>query len=80
MARVILSKSRRLCDRVRSWVCGQMKAKGVHQQDIAECLGISQQAVSAKLTGQSTITFEDFLRIVDLLNPDDKDLLWLMGK
>lgn len=80
MARVYLSKSRRLCDRLRSWLCGELKAKGIHQQDIAEHLGITQQAVSAKLTGKAIITFEDFVRIVELLNPDDDDLLWLLGK
>lgn len=80
MARVFLSKSQRLCDRLRSWICGELKSKGIHQTEIAEHLGISQQAVSAKLIGKATITYEDFLKMVELLNPDDDDLLWLLGK
>lgn len=80
MARVYLSKSQRLCNRLRSWICGELKSKGIHQTEIAEHLGITQQAVSAKLTGRTVITFEDFLKMIDILNPDDDDLLWLMGK
>lgn len=80
MARVYLSKAKRLSDRFRSWLFGVMKSKGIHQQDIAERLGITQQAVSAKLTGQATITLEDFIQIIDVINPEDDDLLWLLGK
>lgn len=79
MAKVFLSRTDKLCDRLRMWIYGQMKSKGIHQKALADHLGMTQQAVSAKLTGRATITYEDFIRIVEFLNPDDKDLLWLLS-
>ena len=80
MARVQLSSSKRLCDRLTLWVHGQMKSKRMNQSELAEHLGISQQAVSMKLAGKVNITFEEFIRIIEFLEPKDDDLLWLLGK
>ena len=48
----------------------EMKRKGVTQEDLAKTLGITQAAVSYKLTGGGDFKSEEMIKIQDQLFPD----------
>lgn len=79
MPRVYLSEKDRLSARLSSWVYGELKVKGIPQRKLADAMGVSQQALSRKLKSRS-FSFADFLAIVKVLEPDDKDLSRLLGR
>lgn len=79
MPKVFFSENQRLCNRLASWVYGEMKSQGIKQQEMAEAMGISQQAFSMKLK-KHNFTFADFLVIVRVLNPDEKEITRLLGR
>jgi transcriptional regulator with XRE-family HTH domain len=79
MPRVYLSERDRLSARLSSWVYGEMKVKKIPQRKLADAMGVSQQALSRKLQSRS-FSFTDFLAIVKLLEPDDKELNRLLDK
>lgn len=78
MAKVYLSERERICAKLASWVYGQMRVCKVTQAELAERLGISQQAVSRKLK-TCQFTYDDFLTFVKMFNPSQNDLLWLIS-
>ena len=47
---------------------GRMTEKGVTQADLAQCLGISVQATSKKLTGVYGFSQKDILKICNMLD------------
>lgn len=48
----------------------EMKRKGITQKDLANKLGITQVAVSYKLTGGGDFKSEEMMKIQDELFPD----------
>lgn len=79
MPRVYLSENDRLCAKLSSWIYGEMKCQGISQKKLAEELEITQQALSKKLRSHS-FSFTDFLTIIRVLEPDEKDLARLLGR
>jgi transcriptional regulator with XRE-family HTH domain len=79
MPRVYLSEKDRLSARLSSWVYGEMKVKKIPQRELADAMGVSQQALSRKLKSRS-FSFADFLAIVKVLEPDEKELNRLVGR
>lgn len=79
MPRVYMSESERLNDRLATWIYGAMKTKGYTQKMLADEMMITQQALSVKLKRRS-FSFTDFLVVVRVLNPDEQEIAWLVGK
>ena len=79
MPRVYLSENERLCARLSSWVYGEMKCRGISQEAMAAEIGISRQAFSKKLKMHS-FSFTDFLAIVRVLDPDERETARLLGR
>ena len=77
MPKVYLTKERRASERLAEWVYGQMKIKRITQKEIANRLGISQQAVYNKLRRRS-FEFEDLICFVEIFRPDIRTLARLM--
>lgn len=79
MPRVYLSENDRLTARLSSWIYGEMKTQGISQRVMAQEMQISQQALSKKLKTRS-FSFTDFLAVVRVLKPDEKELSRLLGR
>ena len=79
MPRVFLSQEERICDRFTSWVYGQMKLRRISQSQLAGELHITQQALSYKLKNRQ-FSFSDFVTIVRVLEPEQAELAWLVGR
>ena len=56
-----------------------MKNQGMSQTELAKEMGISQQLLSYRLK-HKLISFEDFVTIVKTFQPEDDDLLRLLGR
>lgn len=78
MPKVFLSENERLRERFTAWIYGQMKVKGLNQTQLAEKMGLSQQRLNYKLR-KRTFTYSDFLNLIDILNPESSEVLWLIG-
>ena len=78
MPKVYLSEQEKLNSRLASWVYGEMKLHHVTQQDLADELGISRQAVGKKLSKQR-FEFDDFCCFIRVFKPESKDLERLLG-
>lgn len=78
MPKVYLSEKDRLCQKLGSWVYGQMRINRISQAKVADELGVTQQAFSKKLK-KCRFTYEDFLTFVKIFNPTQNDLLWLVS-
>lgn len=79
MPKVYLTKEQRASERLAEWVYGQMKIKRITQKEVANRLGISQQAVYNKLRRRS-FEFEDLVCFVEIFCPDDQQISKLVGK
>ncbi len=79
MPRVYLSENERLCARLSSWIYGEIKIRGISQKVMATELGISQPAFYKKLKTHS-FSYTDFLTIVRVLDPDESELIRLLGR
>lgn len=79
MPKVFLNENERLCQRLSSWVYGELKCRGITQRSMAEEMEISQQALSQKLKANS-FTFTDFLAFIRVLEPDERELDRLLGR
>ena len=79
MPRVYLSENERLSERLVSWLYGEMKSQHISQRIMAEEMEVSQPAFAKKLKNRS-FTFTDFLTIVRVLKPDQKELDRLLGR
>ena len=79
MPKVYLSEKDRLNDRLASGVYGQMKLKRITQKKLAEQMDITQQGLNYKLKVRQ-FTFSDFITLVDVFEPEPKELAWLVGK
>lgn len=78
MPRVHITKTDRQRDRIVAYVISELKVRGLRQQDLANYMGISQQALSNKLRRKS-FHFEDYVQIVNYFNADDYELRRLAG-
>ena len=79
MPKVYLSEQDKLNNRLTSWIYGEMKTQGMSQTELAKEMGISQQLLSYRLK-HKLISFEDFVTIVKTFQPEDDDLLRLLGR
>jgi len=79
MPKVFLSENKRLTEKFVAWVYGEMKVRKISQRQMAAELDISQQALSVKLKTKS-LSFEDFLTIIRVLEPDERELDRLIGR
>ena len=65
MARLRADQKTKECIAFRSWVKGRLAERDETQEVLAAVLGISQQAVSAKLSGKSEITLGDVAMVCE---------------
>ena len=78
MPKVYLSQTERLNERLSTWLYGQLRARGIRQTQLAGQIGMSQQKFSYKLNKRS-FTYKDFLKLIEVLNPDISDIEWLLN-
>lgn len=57
----------------RRWLIGEIKVQGYKQSEVAEWLGISQQAVSAKLKSGS-FSLKELLILFEKLNTEQETI------
>ena len=50
---------------------GKMAERHLSQAELAKCLGITVQALNAKLNGRSPYILEEVVKITDILSLDD---------
>lgn len=77
MPKVFLSKSDKQNERLTGWVYGRLTREGLTQTKLAEMMGLSQQLLSYKLKTRS-FTFGEFVSLIDVLNPDAEEIVWLV--
>ena len=73
-----LTKVEKQRDRIVAYVYSELKVRHLHQRDLADYMGISQQALSLKLHRKS-LHFEDYVQIVNFFEADDFQLRRLAG-
>lgn len=78
MPKVYVTKIDRQRDRLVAYVISELKVRGLRQQDLANYMGISQQALSQKIRRKS-FHFEDYVQIVNYFGADDYHLHRLAG-
>lgn len=71
MPRVAIKKNDYIIKDFRRWLIGELKVQGLRQADMAQWLGISQQAVSAKLKS-GNFDMKELLIIFEKLNTDSE--------
>jgi transcriptional regulator with XRE-family HTH domain len=79
MPKVYLSEQDKLNNRLTSWIYGEMKNQGMSQTELAKERGISQQLLSYRLKNK-LISFEDLIFFIKTFQPEDDDLLRLLGR
>lgn len=77
MSKVYISENRFLCSKLSAWVIGEMKIQKITQSQMADQMGISQQALSRKLN-EYTFSFDDFLDFVKILKPHEDEIVRLV--
>ena len=79
MPKIYLSEQDKLNNRLTSWIYGEMKNQGMSQTELAKERGISQQLLSYRLKNK-LISFEDLIFFIKTFQPEDADLLHLLGR
>lgn len=79
MPTVYITKEDKLCTRLASYVYGELKTRRISQEKLADTMGITQPSLCRKLRVRQ-FSFNDFIRIVDFFEPDDRELSRLCGK
>lgn len=77
MPRVYITKQQQLNNRLVAMIYGTMKVQHVTQRQMADKLGISQQAYAKKLKN-SQFTFADLVTIFEVLDMPDEEILSVM--
>jgi len=71
--RVSINKKDYIVKDFRRWLIGEIKVQGYKQSEVAEWLGISQQAVSAKLKSGS-FSLKELLILFEKLNTEQETI------
>lgn len=79
MPRVYLSEADRIKARVTKWLVGTMDEQEITQKTIAKEIGLSQQMFSYKLRNKK-FDFCEFIQIIRFLEPEEDELLYLIGR
>lgn len=66
-----------MCARLSKWIYGEMKARRLSQQVMADKMNISRQALGRKLKEKS-FDYKDFAFFVKEFRPTEKELLNLL--
>lgn len=77
MPRIKQCKSDYLVNDFPHWIEDSLREKEMKQKELAFLLGISQQTLSYKMRNY-TFTFEDFIKIVEIFKPDEKQVIRLV--
>lgn len=77
MPRIRQNKKKYLIKDFPYYVTVRMKELGLKQETVAEKLGISQPTLSYKIKN-NTFSYVDFLNLMDLLRPEDKEIISLV--
>ena len=77
MPRVYITKQQQMNNRLVSLIYGTMKVQHVTQRQMADKLGISQQAYAKKLKN-SQFTFVDLVTIFEVLDMPDEEIVKVM--
>lgn len=77
MPKVYITKQQQMNNRLVSLIYGTMKVQHVTQRQMADKLGISQQAYAKKLKN-SQFTFVDLVTIFEELDMQDEEILSVM--
>lgn len=78
MPLVYLTKEDRLNSRLATYIYGELKIRRMSQESLAKIMGISRQALTQKLRRHS-FSFTDFVTVVSVFEPDEKELNRLVG-
>lgn len=79
MPKVYLNEQDKICDRLASWIYGQMKLQGITQKELAKEMDITQPALSYKLRTRQ-FSYKDFLVFIKVFQPEASELAWLVGR
>lgn len=77
MPRVYLTKQDKLNNKLTALIYGTMKVKHITQTQMAEVLGISQQAFGKKLK-KAQFTFSELFMVFEKLELQDEEILSVM--
>lgn len=77
MPRVYITKQQQMNSRLVSLIYGTMKVQHITQRQMADKLGISQQAYAKKLKN-SQFTFVDLVTIFEVLDMPDEEIVSVM--
>ncbi len=82
MPRVAINKKKYMLQDLYVWISGKMSLKDMTQEDLGDILGISQEAVSARLSGlkqgKDTLKYNDLLTIFKTFEATDEEILKFM--
>lgn len=79
MPRLYADEYERKIDAFRRWYKGKRAMNNVSQQALADKIGVTQGAVSAKLTGEGTvISYRDLLIFLEAVDATDDEILRFM--
>lgn len=81
MPRVSIKKKDYMIKDLAGWISGRMHIKGIRQDEVAKVLGISQQALSARLNPKKyksgvvtdPFSYGDLLELFKLLDATDEE-------
>lgn len=73
-----VSEKEQIYARLAKWVYGEMKVRGMSQEEVSHKLGISRQAFGQKLKKKS-FNYNDFVFFVKEFKPTDKELREIIG-
>lgn len=82
MPRVAINKKKYMLQDLYVWIKGKMDLKDMTQTELGEVLGISQETVSARLSGlrqgRDTLKHNDLVTIFKTLEATDEEILRFM--
>lgn len=73
MPRVRIKKKDYAINDFRKWLIGEMAVQNIRQKDLAEWLGMSQQAVSIKIQ-KSDFSLKELIILFDRLQTDKEQI------
>ena len=85
MPRVSINKKQYMIQDLTGWIVGKIHTNGMKQADVAEALGITPQAFSARLkkdrrgNPKDVFSYGDLLTIFSVLGATDEEKLRLLN-